>query len=242
MSMTRFKNLGLCVAGGLLTSLFSTTAFATSIAFGVANINGQAVVTATSISFENNVSVANAYNAGSGTGSFAGLMNGGGTMSTGWLQSLSGAPGPVNLVDYATFESTIGLIQFDMTFLFPGTGTAAPCLVVTNAPGATCTPTGSPFTLTQEATGVTVTLAESGNFYIGTSASGTSPGSGLFTAQISVPGQINAVLLALEGGTLGAQTYSASFTAGVPEPGTILMFLAGLGMIAVGKKRNKAAR
>jgi hypothetical protein len=126
-----------------------------------------------------------------------------------------------------------------LTQILPGTGTAANC---TNGSGNPCTPAGSPFTLTQSSTGVTVNLAFLGNSYTGSAASGTSPTVSLFTTQIIMPCNTTASCLALlgAGGTIDA-SYSATFTAStVPEPSALL--LMGAGLIGIGSLARRKLR
>jgi hypothetical protein len=125
-------------------------------------------------------------------------------------------------------------IMFDLTFIPAGSGTNAAC--ATNGPG-NCTPTGSPFTLTQLAGGVSVGLTLDGIAYTGASATGSTPTVGLFTTQVTIDGgTITGILGVLgSGGTIAGQTYSASFTATpVPEPSTALSAIFGAGLIGLG--------
>jgi len=261
------KRFGLVVAGGLLASLFSTTAFANTIASGTANITGEVDVSgcisgcslAAGIYFFNgNDSVPQGFTAGSSSGPFTNLQNGDGTVNGGRLLNLLGAPVTGTLgtpiVQEATFNVGNGAgneISFDLTAIFAGTGTNAAC--ATNVIGAVCTPTGSPFTLTQNggngngnvcsvACSVSYTLNLGGIMYTGLSTTGSDTASGIFTAQASTPGTLTSVLAAvLSSGGLVDQTFSASFTANaVPEPGTWVMILSGLGMVALSVRSRYA--
>ena len=221
------------LAAGLIIGLLPTTASATAVT-GTASIGGTVDVTLGGIFFFNTPdTTANIFDAGVGSGSYLGFT--GGT-----IQNLVGPPttGPVSIVDFATFTGgAVTPIFFNLTNIFPGGGTAANCSSnAVGPPASVCTPTGSPFTLTQTPTGVTITLALSGIAYSGTSAT-SSPTGGLFTAQVTVPGTITSVLaqVAAPGG-LQDQTYSATFTSvAIPEPATfglIGLSLVGLGMLA----------
>ena len=64
-------------------------------------------------------------------------------LNGGTIQNLLGpaTTGPVSIVDFATFNTTLGLIHFDLQNIFAGVGTNANC--TNNNLGSQCTPTGS---------------------------------------------------------------------------------------------------
>lgn len=240
---------GLLVAG-LALALLPTTASATAVT-GTSSIGGTVDVCPPGPSscpgltggiFFYNLAdtVANAFNAGVGTGTYAGQT--GGT-----IQNLLGAAttGPISVANFATFFVPTGNVIFDLQNIFPGVGTAPQC--TSNTVGNVCTPPGSPFSLTQTNTGVTITLALSGIAYTGTAASGSSPTGGLFTAQVVVPGTITGVLAqfapcaagqATGCGGMIDQTYSATFSStAVPEPATF--GLLGASLLALGIFRRR---
>jgi hypothetical protein len=241
------KRTGLVTITLLATGLLSTTASATMIPSGVANIGGSVDIFGgtdvnAGVYFYNTANtVANVFDAGTGIGSFSGL-------SGGTIQSLVGNPvtGPASIVDFATFTTTLGTINFNLTNINPGIGTAGMCL--SNTVGNECTPTGSPFTLTQTQTGVTVTLSLLGIAYTGTSGSGSDPATGLFNSSVTVDGgTITGILnaVASPGGLAGANapTYSATFTATPsPEPGPFALAIVGLGLLRLGSKRKWISR
>ena len=222
----------LLVAAGI--ALLSVTASATAITAGQASFGGTVDVTTGGVFFFNLPdTVPQTFDGGVGTGSYAGLT--GGT-----IQNLLGpaVTGPISIVDFATFFTALGTIHFDLKNILPGVGTAAQCL--SNTIGNQCTPTGSPFTLQQLASGVGITLNLSGVAYLTSSATGTTPTTGLFTAQIQAPGTITGVLAAVQNGTMVDQTYSANFISSpIPEPSTLTMLFAGAGMLGLGLIRKK---
>jgi hypothetical protein len=238
MNFSCHKRTGLLVATGLLGTLFSASAFATPLTgAGTANIGGEVIMTLTGLQWFNTLgTTSDIFDAGSATGSFAGLT--GGTIT-----DLATPVGSCTLscTDIITFNGpSPGPVKFDLTSILAGIGTNANCsgaasLVV----GAQCTPTGSPLTLTLTNTGVRITFQEVLSGYTGTNTS-TSPAIGLYGDQISSPGTIVGVLTAIGNGTIGKQSYSATIstttTAGTPEPQTILMMFTGIGLIAMGKR------
>ena len=220
------------------TILFASSSLAEPILFGQASIDGAVTVTNTTVSFSaNNGGAANAFNIDSYSGSFA-------TLTGGSIQNLINGPvtGNTSIPGFATFQTTAGLITFDVNHIDPGTGTSAACS--DNTVGSVCTPAGSPFTLTQGANGVSFTFSVEGIAYTGMSSGGDSPADGLFTGQ-QVPGTITEVLgtLASNGGTGSfSNSYSASFSADAPEPGTFATFLIGAGLLGMGVIRSRRQR
>jgi len=218
--------------------LFASNLLATSIPFGQASIDGSVTVTYTTISFfGNNGMVPDIFNIDSGSGSFAGLTT---PVS---VKDLTGGPitGSISVIDFATFTAAIGLINFDLTNIDPGTGTLAQC--ADNTVGNVCTPTDSPFTLTQ-VTPTTVAFAVSieGWAYTGMSSTGESAAQGVLTGQ-QVPGTITGILQELASSGHITNSYSASFSADTaPEPGTFAMFLIGGGLLGTGVLRGRRKR
>ena len=139
----------------------------------------------------------------------------------------------MNIVDFATFNGGMASpIDFDLTFIQAGNGTAAGC---TGAIGVACTPAGSPFTLVQGSNGVFAFLNFNGISYSGSSTTGSSPTTSGFSTQIVFAGAtVPQILQTLgTGGSESGISYSATFsTATVPEPASIL--LMGLGVIGAG--------
>jgi hypothetical protein len=256
-------------AVGLLACLAPTTALANSIPSGTGTIGGTVDIYANpacsptcasgiGIYFYNTAAtVPQGYDAGTASGSFSGLTNGTGTMAGGQLLNLLGTPqtGVLGspIVDEATFVTTLGLIQFNATNIPAGTGTNAAC--ASNLIGNVCTPTGSPFTLTQNGLNassmstvgtlctqdctVGISLSVDGVAYI-INSTNADPTSGLFTASESALGTLTSVLAAVASSSgLTDQTFSATFTATAvttPEPEALYLVLGGLALIAFGRR------
>ena len=214
----------------LLPGLFLAPSLQAASITGQANIGGNVTVQDGTVAFAPTItSTAGA----SETGSFAGF-------STGTIQSLSGGPFTGNLAvpitDFITFSTGVAApVLFDLTYIAPGVGTVAGCSSASL--GASCTPAGSPFTLFQlSSSTILVSLQLNGIGYTGSSATGSSPTTAIFSTQTTgtIP-QIYSVLTS--GGALSGITYSASFIATnttpiVPEP--FSLGLVAIGLISAG--------
>jgi hypothetical protein len=222
--------LGLIGVGSLL---FTSAASATSLINpSEANIAGTVNVDNTGVHFSGlNIQSPN-------LGSFAGV-----TGVT--LKDLIGAPqtGAINISQFGVFTVPSGNVSFDLTNIFAGVGSTAGCS--SDTVGNSCTPTNSPFTLTQAAPGqVTISLSLSGVAYTGDAASGVSSAPFSFTSQNTAPGTITGILaeVAAAGGFTNAfsATISTTSPAATPEPASYMLMGAGLAAAGMIFRRRKS--
>lgn len=177
------------------------------------------------------------------TGSFVGLSDAVGTY-TGTTKDLTNPPSGVNVPIFvgsflSGFTSPIiapnGLsfstLIFDLTMIRPAT---APTCTGAEAVNVSCSagPFPNAFTLKNTGSGTEVDFALEGFFQFTGDISTRTFGSGLYTTQLNGL-SIGQVLT--QAGQPGGFTaaYSANFVAGVPEPGTVSMLLAGLTLIGL---------
>lgn len=178
------------------------------------------------------------------------------TTSTDTIKDVSTTP-------VSSFETVLGAgalagqtIIFDLTSIPVNPGPSIGC--TSNAPFATCTPAGSPFTFSENATGtqVSITFSTLMNVYTGSSTTGFTAYQGIFSTQqsgtVSGLGACNGVtanitsILACEGsgGTVTA-TWSANESpipsSGTPEPISFVLFGSGLvGLALIGRRYKRS--
>ena len=235
-------NRNLCAGLLFLTGLGLTPALkATAIVASQANVGGNVTVQDGTIAFAPSVT---STTGATETGAFAGL-------SGGTIQTLTGGPltgtlaNPVT--DFISFSTGVATpVSFDLTYVAPGVGTLAGCSSASF--GASCTPAGSPFTLFQLSSNtILVSLQLNGIAYTGTSNTGSSATTAIFSTQtLGTLPEIYSILAS--GGTLTGITYSASFvsaagtvTPTIPEPYSIGLMAVGLIAVGLIARRRKSA-
>lgn len=234
------KLLNRAIAVVALTGLsaFSAIANAATIT-GNLNGNGSLVLTNGLVTFTNTGPIGGGIFTvdPSSTGFWTSLA--GTTATVQPLSAVAEPPGvPVNVPNWMTF-SAAPTVSVSLNLVLSGLYSAAACGAAPAA-GQSCTPTGTPFNLTN----LTTTSSFASFGIQGTVLDTASPGqtsslSGLFTAQFADM-NYQTLLTQVGGGGALATTYSASFTAtpnAVPEP-TSLSFL-GLGVLALGALRYR---
>ena len=166
----------------------------------------------------------------SGSGSFAGIGGTGGT-----LLDLEDDFAPVNTAisveNFLTMAAQPGY-DFTLTFIPLGTGSAAEC---TNDAGDTCTPPGSPFTITNLASGSSVAFNVRGTLENGGDV--VSTWVGRFSTQLPVRALTALGQIAQFGFVQASQSANFEVTF-IPEPATLLTFGAGTALLAAHRRRR----
>ena len=143
---------------------------------------------------------------------------------------------PFLLEDFLVFAAAPTL-SLDLTYIEPGQFSSTLCGAAPAA-GQTCTPfAGSPFNFVNLPSGSSISSILS--FVVsGPATDGVSDGpfTAVYTAQF-VGLSYQSVLATLSGGGSLTSSYSASFEV-VPEPGTLALLSAGLGLLALRRRRR----
>jgi len=269
-STRRLTTVALVAAAAMVLVPFAS---ATPLVVGVASLNGTATVTNTTIQFFDNANTANTLS-GAASGNTLSYSTLNGLPNAVTINELVGGPysGPVPAepgpgTDFATFNTTPTLIDFDLTEIQPGVGTPGACfsdasgndctpLVDTTAAGdpwvATC-PAGhtcvvSPFSLLQVSGGVDIFLVLDGMAYYNPPGSG--PNNSPTIANLSTQGVFETYggiveidnALHTGNGQVNASISATFGSTAIPEPTTALLSLSGLFGVALFYRRRSKSR
>jgi hypothetical protein len=189
---TRFQNLLIFGAAALVWTTFGpTNVLATALPIGN---GGTIIVQNLPGSFAGFTTIPFCFNWGGG-GSCAGALHG---MAVSGTSNLVVTPSTGNIKDLSALTAVSGFetmtgggilagqtVNFDLVSIPVSTVAIGNC--ASNAANNMCTPTDSAFTLTEDNTGTVVTIQFTANLagYTGTSGSGTTPYTALFSTQES---------------------------------------------------------
>ena len=224
----------MCLIGSLNAGLLT----------GQFNINGSVNVTATTIDWLPLGGPTGQFRTiDPATGSFIGISDPIGTY-TGLAKDLTNPPSGVNVpILVSSFLSaftspvlapnglTYSTLIFDLTLIRAST---APTCTGAEAVNVSCSagPFPNAFTLKNTGSGTEVDFALEGFFQFTGDVSTRTFGSGLYTTQLNGLSISDVLTQSSRPGGFSA-AYSANFVAGVPEPATITMLMAGMALIGI---------
>ena len=232
------------LAGIASVSFFAQTLSANVI--GTITVNacsgGGVTVTATTITWSPNGTVANTGCVDTGTPTNLTWSSGGslGLAVAGNIMDLTSGGGSVN--NFMTFPASSPTLDFVLSSIGPGSSNigSAACAAA-NSNGLSCSVvTGSPFVLTYDSGNTIISLSANGSIVDPNTPSQTTYWSGAFSVTDAgqTPSQVYATFISsgnLSTGNQGQFTVSAS-----PEPGTIAMMLIG-GLLLISAARIRKA-
>jgi hypothetical protein len=171
------------------------------------------------------------------TGISTSISYSGGLVAAGAFGNIKDLTAGGSVDQFMTILGTLPLLDFVLTAILPPATASTACDTVV---GDSCiVAPGSPFLLTNTATGVSIVLDPVGTI---TDGGVTNPWSAIFTTQLSGTTDV-AVQAIINGGGSISSSYSAALTIGssttaVPEPNTLSLCLAGgLALFGIGRRR-----
>ncbi len=210
----------------LTIALGVSTASAAPIV-GTFNMTGSVTVSAATIDWSSNGGTTGTFITNSpSTGFFTGLFGGNPPVYFGTVKDLSVAPPVGRFLDSFT-APTFGGLYFDLTNIIAPTAPA--CSFVIN-PGLDVACSLGSFTLKNTLSGVAIDFGVLGFFQNGVDLTTRSIGLGSYSTQL-VGSNVLAVATTIAGGGNVATSYSANYSAGVPEPSSLALFCIGGGLI-----------
>lgn len=228
------------LALGFVAVLSVPVAARASLLTGALNFTGSATISSGSIAFDDD-NVFNINPAATQIGSFAVL---GGT--SGSIENITEATGVLDVPDFITFAAAPNL-SITLTYLLPGIDGAAGCTDSPAAAGQVCTPdtpAQSPLNLQNTfSTSSTASFAILG-IEVDSLTGDTIPITGEFTMPFADQ-NFQELLETIYGDSgTGTTSFSAQIatvpgtTGTVPEPGNLILMLAGIGVMGLARLRS----
>jgi hypothetical protein len=163
------------------------------------------------------------------TGDYASLAG-----TTGTIKNIDNPPYPVDTFFATPFFVTLAgapNISFTLQVLLGGVDGSAGCSLAP-APGQICSPSLSPFNLSNSAGGTSTATFVVTGLEVDTLTATSTPFTGVVTAQFTEPYQTLLSTIASNGTV--STSYSATFTTAAPEPSSMLTAAGGALLIGVG--------
>ena len=217
----------------LLTNLVLTSALVASIpAFAdVLSTTGSVNISNSAVHFYPLGGSSGTFNVGApDTGTFSGLVG-----TTGAIKDLTTLPinTTINIPDFMTFANAANL---SITLTEINGGTLPACSQAMAAAGQSCSPTGTPYNLSNQTATSSVGSASVEGYLVDSNKPGVlTPLTGLFSTQF-VNMSYQQLISTVDGGGSVDATYSAQFiTSPTPEPGTVGLLFSGVLMLGFAK-------
>jgi hypothetical protein len=227
--------------GLLLVASSTVVARADALLYGMLNTGGTATISLGSITFADGLLSINSP-ASSQVGGFTILEGTDGTILD--IVNPPDAVGPLDVPDFVTFAADTN-IEFVLTYLLPGIDGSTGCSTVSPPPeaGQVCTPdtpAQSPFNLQNTSATTSTASFNILGYELDKTTGDTTPITGTFSTPFTTM-NFQQILSTVEGGGSVTTTFSAQFQA-VPEPGTAIYLLLGIGALGMARVLRKSSR